>query len=434
MTAATCTGRSPRSTDPVARSRPARVASRARDGDARRGGGRGDGALRRPRAAPRRAGGGRRVPAAGGRADAGPCRARRARARRGPGEARRRRRRVRVRPPRPPPSSAPVDALQRARLERLRRADRVHQPPRARRAAAAARGGPAARSAGRRDGPRDLPRGDRGGDVRRAPRHRPGRARGGRGRARVDPGAAPGAADVLLDALVTRFTEGYAARSRRSRRRCAHSPNPTAAERTGAGCGWPAGSRRISGTTSSGTRSRPAACASRVTPARSTCSRTRSTTSPRSTSIPGPSPPPRRRSTRSMRSRRRPGSRRSSTRPACWPRRAAIRRGCRRSPTSRCRVRSRVARARRSAGSLLVHRVAAQRPRPLRRGARGRAAGLRARGRRDVRLGPGRADRGRRPQRAAGRGRRRARAPERTHASERHRMGARDRGALPRAA
>ena len=84
--------------------------------------------------------------------------------------------------------------------------------------------------------------------------------------------------------------------------------------------------------------------------------------------------------------------------------------------------------------SSVARRAAAQRPRPLRRGARGRAAGVRARGRRDVRLGAGGADRGRRARRPAGRGRRRARAPERAHAGERHRMGARDRGALPRAA
>ena len=83
---------------------------------------------------------------------------------------------------------------------------------------------------------------------------------------------------------------------------------------------------------------------------------------------------------------------------------------------------------------LVAYRVAAQRARPLRRGARCRAAGLRARGRHRVRLGPGRADRGRRPQRAAGRGRRGARPAERTHAGERHRMGARDRSALPCAA
>ena len=70
----------------------------------------------------------------------------------------------------------------------------------------------------------------------------------------------------------------------------------------------------------------------------------------------------------------------------------------------------------------------------LRRGARCRAAGLRARGRHRLRLGPGRADRGRRPRRAAGGGRRGARPAERTHAGERHRMGARDRSALPCAA
>ena len=49
---------------------------------------------------------------------------------------------------------------------------------------------------------------------------------------------------------------------------------------------------------------------------------------------------------------------------------------------------------------LVADRVAAQRTRPLRRGACCRAAGLRARGRHGVRLGPGRADRGRRPRRA----------------------------------
>ena len=53
--------------------------------------------------------------------------------------------------------------------------------------------------------------------------------------------------------------------SRRSRGRCARSANSTAAERTGAGCGWRAASRRIYGTTSFGTCSRPAACASPAT-------------------------------------------------------------------------------------------------------------------------------------------------------------------------
>ncbi len=59
----------------------------------------------------------------------------------------------------------------------------------------------------------------------------------------------------------------------------------------------------------------------------------------------------------------------------------------------------------------LAHRPDAQRPRPLRRGARGRAAGLRARGRHGVRLGPGGADRGRRPRRPS-----RTRPPPRSSA------------------
>ena len=53
----------------------------------------------------------------------------------------------------------------------------------------------------------------------------------------------------------------------------------------------------------------------------------------------------------------------------------------------------------------VAERLAPQRPRPLRRGARGRAAGLRARGRDGVWLGAGRADRGRRARRPARRGR-----------------------------
>ena len=49
--------------------------------------------------------------------------------------------------------------------------------------------------------------------------------------------------------------------SLRSRERCARSLSSTAAERTGAGCGWRAVSRRICGTTICGRSSRPAACA-----------------------------------------------------------------------------------------------------------------------------------------------------------------------------
>src|SRR5215207_467520 len=143
----------------------------------------------------------------------------------------------------------------------------------------------------------------------------------------------PGPADLLLDGLVTRFTEGYAASVAPLSRALRAFGEPDGGGRTGAGCGWRAASRRISGTTTSGMCSRPAACATRVIRARSACSRSWPTTSPRSTSIPGPSPPPRRWSTRSRRSRGRPDSRRSSTRRACWPRGAAITRS--RSSTTR---------------------------------------------------------------------------------------------------
>ena len=136
--------------------------------------------------------------------------------------------------------------------------------------------------------------------------------------------------------------------SRRSRGRCVPSPSPTAAGRIGAGSGWRAGSRRISGTTSSGTRSRPAACASRVTPARSTCSRTRSTTSRRSTCIPGAFTTAAAQVEEVRAITQATGLPGSGTRRARWPRRAATRRGCRRWPTTPCRARSRMATGRRS--------------------------------------------------------------------------------------
>ena len=97
-------------------------------------------------------------------------------------------------------------------------------------------------------------------------------------------------------------------------------------------------------------------------------------------------------------------------------------------------TRSRTATGRRSALHLLVRRVDAQRPRPLRRGA---TAARRACEHVDV-VAYGWAlveliEAGVRGGQA-GRGRRGTRAPERTHARERHRRGARDRGALPCAA
>ena len=89
----------------------------------------------------------------------------------------------------------------------------------------------------------------------------------------------PGAADLLLDG------SGDAVHRRLRGRRgtavagaAARSASPAAVPPTGAGCGWRAAWPRICGTTSSGTCSPPGASAWPVTPARFTCSRTRSTT------------------------------------------------------------------------------------------------------------------------------------------------------------
>ena len=105
----------------------------------------------------------------------------------------------------------PVDELQRARLERLRRADRVRQPARARRAAAAARGGQAARALdakmARETYLEAIASAMFAGRLGTGPDEREV-AEAARASARAQ---APGAADLLLDALVTRFTEGYAA-------------------------------------------------------------------------------------------------------------------------------------------------------------------------------------------------------------------------------
>ena len=154
----------------------------ARGGGARRGRGRRARALGRPRAAPRRPRRGGRVPGASGRADArsGPARGARALA---AAQAEARRRRARTRRPSCSRrrSSAPLDELQRARLERLRAQIAFAAAAGATRPAAARRR-PAPRAARRRAGPRDVPRGARGGDVRRPARQRRGRGRHGRGR------------------------------------------------------------------------------------------------------------------------------------------------------------------------------------------------------------------------------------------------------------
>ncbi len=78
--------------------------------------------------------------------------------------------------------------------------------------------------------------------------------------------------------------------------------------------------------------------------------------------------------------------------------------------------------------------AALQRSRPLPGRARRSRAGVRGRRRRELRVGPGGADRGGRPQRRDGRDLRRARSPERAHAGERHRLGARDPGTVTGAA
>ena len=106
----------------------------------------------------------------------------------------------------------PVDELQRARLERLRAQIAFASRARARRAAAAARRRPGGsipwtpRWPGRPTSRRSRRRCSPGGSAPARMSARWPRRRG------VEPGARPaGAADLLLDALVTRFTEGYAA-------------------------------------------------------------------------------------------------------------------------------------------------------------------------------------------------------------------------------
>ena len=115
----------------------------------------------------------------------------------------------------------------------------------------------------------------------------------------------------------------------------------------------------------------------------------------------------------------------------CWPRRAATTRRLQAISRRVAERRWSAARARHSACPV-ADRLAAQRPRPLRRGARRRAAGMRARGRasrtagRSVELIEAGVRSGRSDEAAA--------ALERlseAHAGERHRMGARNRSALP---
>ena len=211
MTAATCTRRSRRRRtrvlDPDRRAWHRAHATTTPDED----GGRGAGAFGRPRAAPWRACGGRRVPAASSGTDARPGRARRAPARRSRGEARRRRRRR----PRPPSSAPP--SWRRSTSSSARDwsgcARRSCSPPGA--------GAPRRGCCSRRPGG-SLPWTAR---WPARPTSRRSRRRCSRGASATGPDERevaeaarasqrppdPGAADALLDALVTRFTEGYAA-------------------------------------------------------------------------------------------------------------------------------------------------------------------------------------------------------------------------------
>ena len=173
---------------------------------------------------------------------------------------------------------APLDELQRARLERLRAeiafartrgSDAPRSPARCR---------PAPRTARRGDGSRDASRGDGGGDVRRSPRRRAGRPRGRRGRS----GCAGGTAAATRDRPAPRrlgdeVHRGLLGRSAAAPKGARRVPRRGGIDRTAtcAGCGWRVAWPRISGTTSSGTCSRRAGCASRGRRARSACSRSR---------------------------------------------------------------------------------------------------------------------------------------------------------------
>ena len=186
------------------------MASRARDGDARRGGGRRAGALGRSCAAPRRPGGGRRVPRARGRADARPRR----RVERALDAAQAKLDVADAAAASELLAAAklgPLDELQRARLERLG-AQIVFARGRGRDAP------PLLLEAARRLEPLDAAMAREtyleaiasamfAGRLGTGPDEREV-AEAARASSRAEPGRA---ADALLDALVTRFTEGYAA-------------------------------------------------------------------------------------------------------------------------------------------------------------------------------------------------------------------------------
>ena len=194
-----------------ARSRSSSVAPCPRDGRTRRSGGRGDGALGRSCAGPGRAGRRGRVPAAGRGAHARSRPSGRALARGGAGEARRRRRAVGVEPAWPPPSSG------RSTISSARSSSGC-----ARRSCSSAGAGATRRSCcskPRNGSNRSTP------SWRATPTSRASRRPCSPGasapapvsvswprRRRASPRSQdPGAVDLLLDGLVVRFTDGYAA-------------------------------------------------------------------------------------------------------------------------------------------------------------------------------------------------------------------------------
>ena len=164
---------------------------------------------------------------------------------------------------------APLDQVQRARLERLR-AEIEFVSTRGRDApGAAARCRPAAGAARCRDGARDPPRGDGGRDVRGPPR----RTRPALPRSRW-PRRRRCSRRVRSTCSSTVWRRGSPRATRPVSRRSGLRWTPFAAGtgRLRAGCGWPVASPRISGTTSSGTCSRRAGSALRARRARSACS------------------------------------------------------------------------------------------------------------------------------------------------------------------
>ena len=331
---------------------------------------------------------------------------------------------------------APLDELAARAVGAVARGDRVRPDARQRRTGALVRCCPAPRAARRRDGSRDPSRSDGGGDVRRSPRRQAGRPRDCRSRSRC----AGGPAAAPRDRPAPRWPGDKVHRGLRGRRAAAAEGPRRLPPRGGidgtrralalAGLSAGAGSlgrralvRAGDARAAGRARGRHAARApyrghlSRVPP--HSCGSVR----PRFGADRG---------SRRDRRRDRPGTAEARVGDAG---RVARQRG--RGPRADRDWDAPGESARRghgAGGRRLGRCTAVQRPRPLRRGARGRSASLRIRRCRALRVGPRGADRGRRSERRDGRSRRRARPPERAHPGQRHRLGARHRGRLTRAA